>query len=358
MKIYVYAICKDERAFVDRWIDSMEEADGIYVLDTGSQDGTPAALAARGAYVACREILPWRFDKARNLSLQLVPEDAGLCVCTDLDEVFEKGWRAKLEQAAQAQNCCQYRYPFVWSHRERGEAGMVFWQNKIHIRHGFAWRYPVHEGLFWQGGKEYMLGEAAGVCLHHWPDPHKSRRQYLPLLEQAVREAPEDPRCAHYLGREHLYREEWEQAERWFLRHLALPNAVWEAERAASMRYLARCCLETGRREEALRWLYRAVAEAPFLREAYVECAWFFYQESNWAGVLLMSQRAVQITQRDKTYLNEAFAWGSLPWDLAALACWHLGQWEKAAFFGAKAWEKEPENLRLKGNLAFYQGEK
>ena len=39
MKIYVYAICKDEKAFADRWMDSMSEADGVYVLDTGSQGG-------------------------------------------------------------------------------------------------------------------------------------------------------------------------------------------------------------------------------------------------------------------------------------------------------------------------------
>lgn len=36
MKIAVYTICKNESAFVDRWVDSMSEADGIYVLDTGS----------------------------------------------------------------------------------------------------------------------------------------------------------------------------------------------------------------------------------------------------------------------------------------------------------------------------------
>ena len=40
MKICVYAICKNESTFVDRWMDSMAEADGIYVLDTGSADDT------------------------------------------------------------------------------------------------------------------------------------------------------------------------------------------------------------------------------------------------------------------------------------------------------------------------------
>lgn len=358
MKIYVYAICKDEKAFADRWMDSMGEADGVYVLDTGSRDGTPVALAARGAYVVCRPVIPWRFDKARNLSLSLVPEDADLCVCTDLDEVFQPGWRKALEQAAASQSCCQYRCRFVWSHRQDGSEGMVFWQNKIHRRRGFIWHYPVHEVLLWQGEGEHTLGDAPGVCLHHWPDPQKSRGQYLPLLELAAREEPADPRCAHYLGREYLYQGNWRQAEEEFLRHLRLPLSTWEPERAASMRYLARCCLETGRREQALRWLYRAVAEAPFLREGYVECAWYFSQEENWPGVLLMSQSALRITQRDKDYLNEDFAWGSVPWDLSALAWWHLGDREKAAFCGAKALEKEPENRRLQENMAFYQGEK
>lgn len=34
-KICVYAISKNEEKFVSRWVDSMKEADDIYVLDTG-----------------------------------------------------------------------------------------------------------------------------------------------------------------------------------------------------------------------------------------------------------------------------------------------------------------------------------
>lgn len=44
MKIYVYAISKNESKFVDRWVDSMSEADDIYVLDTGSTDDTVEKL--------------------------------------------------------------------------------------------------------------------------------------------------------------------------------------------------------------------------------------------------------------------------------------------------------------------------
>ena len=43
-KISVYAITKNEEKNVDKWIDSMKEADEIVVLDTGSSDATVERL--------------------------------------------------------------------------------------------------------------------------------------------------------------------------------------------------------------------------------------------------------------------------------------------------------------------------
>ena len=43
-KVVVYAISKNEEKFVDRWYESMKEADAIYVLDTGSTDKTVEKL--------------------------------------------------------------------------------------------------------------------------------------------------------------------------------------------------------------------------------------------------------------------------------------------------------------------------
>ena len=92
-KVIVYAISKNEEKFVDRWVDSMKEADAIYVLDTGSKDKTVKKLKKRGVFVKTKKIKPWRFDTARNESLKLVPIDCDICVCTDLDEVFEADLR-------------------------------------------------------------------------------------------------------------------------------------------------------------------------------------------------------------------------------------------------------------------------
>ena len=99
MKICVYAIAKNEEQFVDRWVDSMSEADWVCVLDTGSTDRTVEKLADRGAVVRQEAVSPWRFDAARNRSMDLLPPGTDVCVCTDLDEAFRPGWRKRLENA-------------------------------------------------------------------------------------------------------------------------------------------------------------------------------------------------------------------------------------------------------------------
>ena len=111
MKVCVYAISKNEEKFVSKWVASMKEADEIYVLDTGSTDQTVSLLEEAGVHVIVEVIDPWRFDVARNKSLEMVPEDTDICVCTDLDEVFDPGWREKIEKAWQEDTTrCQYTY--------------------------------------------------------------------------------------------------------------------------------------------------------------------------------------------------------------------------------------------------------
>ena len=114
MKICVYAISKNESKFVDRWVDSMSEADDIYVLDTGSTDDTVEKLKKRDVKVSEEIITPWRFDVARNKSLNLLPDDVDICVCTDLDEVFNKGWRKELEKNW-TQETTRLSYIYNWS---------------------------------------------------------------------------------------------------------------------------------------------------------------------------------------------------------------------------------------------------
>ena len=349
MKVIVYAICKNEEKFVEGWMASMSEADGIYVLDTGSTDGTVEKLRKLGAQVTVEEITPWRFDTARNRSLDLVPEEADICVCTDLDEVFRPGWRDQVETAWQRDGR-RLHYRYTWNFLPDGREGVVYYADKIHARQGCRWVGAVHEVLRFDGG-EGVTVYAPGVRLEHHADPEKSRGQYLPLLELAVEEEPENDRNVHYLGREYFFHRRWAESEAMLKRHLALPTATWADERCASMRLLAKVCLAQGRQREAEGWLFRAVGEAPHLREPWMDLALLAYQQEDWQGVLWLTGRALAITQRPRTYMTEAVAWGEGPWDLASLGYYHTGQYEKAVEAAETALTFAPADARIRENL-------
>ena len=350
-RICVYAICKNEEAFADAWMDSMGEADAVVVLDTGSTDQTVRKLQARGALVYQEKIDPWRFDTARNLSLALVPADADICVCTDLDERFEPGWRAKLE-AAWTPGAAQAEYRYTWNFNPDGSEGWVFWIDKIHTRQNFRWEYPVHEVLRYTGSAPRRTVSAEGVQLNHHADPAKSRAQYLPLLELGARERPDDPRALHYLGREYFFRGEWEKCIETLERYLALPAARWPEERCASMRYIARSWLQKGRRDEARRWWFRAIGEAPWLREPWLDLAALLCEEEDWQGVLYLTGSALKIQQRPRGYFSEGDAWGSRPYDLAALGYYYTGDYTRALAMADQALARSPKDQRLIRNRA------
>ena len=349
MKICVYAIAKNESKFAARWAESMAEADEIYVLDTGSSDGTASVLREKGAHVLEALIDPWRFDAARNASLELLPEDTDICVCTDLDEAFEPGWRVKLENAWKP-DTTRASYRYTWSFEADGSEGRVFWLNKIHCRHGYQWTHPVHEVLAWQGEGQEKQITVEGMQLNHRADPEKSRAQYLPLLELSVLEAPEDDRNTHYLGREYYFYHRWDDCIRTLEKHLALPTAVWKDERSASMRYIAKAYLGKGDPDAAERWYWRAMAEAPHLREPFMDLALLKYKQSNWEAVIYLTGLALAIRERSRSYITENTAWGSLPWDLRALGYFYTGQTDKALSAVGKALELSPDDKRLLEN--------
>ena len=347
--VTVYAICKNEAGFARRWMESMGEADRVVVLDTGSDDGTPELLRALGAEVAEEQIVPWRFDVARNRSLELVDENTDICVCTDLDEVFVPGWRAALERAWSPE-VQQARYRYIWNFRPDGADGVTFLGDKIHARHGFRWVNPVFETLQWEGGEPKTVF-VPGIRLEHHADSAKPRGAYLPLLELAVEENPESGRNLYYLGREYLSHGRWVEAMKTLGRHLALPGVDWAEERCASMRCIARCCRELGQPSEEERWLLRACGECPGLREPWVDLAGFCCRREDWHGVIYAARRALEITNRPEHELAEPEAWSEAPYDLLAVALYYTGDYRRALAMGEEALKRSPMDRRLRENL-------
>lgn len=346
-KVCVYAISKNEEKFVERWVDSMKEADEIYVLDTGSTDDTVKKLKKLGVHVKRKIIDPWRFDVARNKSLELVPIDTDICVCTDLDEVFVSGWRKKLEKRWN-KLVDKVKYNYNWSFDEYGNPATTFYIEKIHKRKGYEWHHPVHEVLNVIPNEVSIL--APEITLNHYPDNEKSRGSYLPLLELSVKEDPTNDRNMHYLGREYMYYKKYNEAIDTLEKHLNLPSATWDAERCASMRFIARCYQNLNRKKEAEMWWKEAIKEASYLRESYVELASFYRDEERYEEAYELLKEAFLIKEKAPVYINEAFAWNDYIYELMGIVSFYIKRYPESLSYMNKALELNPNCERIKNN--------
>ena len=348
-KVCVYAICKNEEQFVERWIKSMDEADAIYVLDTGSTDNTVKKLKELGAFVKTEVIDPWRFDIARNKSLELVPKDFDICVCTDLDEVFTKGWREKLEDIWD-ENTTRLAYNYNWLLDKNNNPKVNFYIEKIHNRNAYEWTHPVHEVLTYKGTYGENKKYTNEITLNHYPDTQKSRSSYLPLLELSVKEKPYDDRNVHYLGREYMYYGKWNESIDTLIKHLKLSTATWKDERCASMRFIARCYQRLNRFDEARMWLDKAMLEAPHLRDPFVERAILEYSQNDLKEVKKYCLKALEIKEHPKTYINEVFSWDHTIDDLMSICYYYENDMDNALIHVNNALVFLPNDERLLNN--------
>lgn len=349
-KISIYAIAKNEEKFVNRWVDSILDADEIVVLDTGSTDNTLELLKRRGVKASRQIITPWRFDVARNIALDNVSSDADICVSMDLDEVMEKGWRDKLESAWR-KGATRARYTFACSHDEKGAILKTHPIEKIHSRHDYKWVHPVHEVLEYIGeGKENKI-YIPELIVHHFPDYSKPREQYLPLLELSAKENPDIPSVSFWLGREYYFKGKYDQAIKELIRYLDLKDAVWEEERAAALRFISRAYQKKNDFYHAKIYLYKSLAECPYIREAYLDFAKIGYMTNDWPLVFWACSQALKITSKTGSYLTEEEAWGSAFYDYGAIACYHLDLIDQAVEYINQAIALAPSDKRLKDNL-------
>ncbi len=328
-KICVYAISKNEIKFVERWFDSVKEADYVCVLDTGSTDGTFEKFKELGVITKQKKYENFRFDVARNDSLKLIPDDADICVCVDIDEYFEKGW-SKILKSLWTENVGRARYRYTWNFNTDGSEGYVFMADKIHKNKAFIWTHPVHEILTQIDNNNYKTIDVPSIQLNHKADSTKSRSSYLPLLELSLKENPTDDRNAHYLGREYMFHKEYDKAIETLKYHLSLPTATWADERCASLRFIALCYKYKGEYEKAEEYFLKAILEADHTREPYYELALLYFEEKEFLKSAVTFNEMFKIKERNLTYISSPTCWSSLPYDYQSLAFYNLGDYNRA----------------------------
>lgn len=194
------------------------------------------------------------------------------------------------------------------------------------------------------------------LLVSHYPDPNKSRGQYLDLLKLSIEEDPFCPRNAFYYARELSFYCQWDEAIRECERYLALPNANWANERCYAYRVMAKSYAEKGDLQAAETAFHKAASEAPDTREPWAELAMLMYRQSRWEECFAYSIRTLRIKDRNLVYTCDPSVWGYWAHDLASISAWNLGLKEIALEQAKLALEHSPNDPRLKGNLDVIQG--
>jgi glycosyltransferase involved in cell wall biosynthesis len=345
VKIAVYTIALNEAAHTERWANSAMDADYRVVADTGSTDDTVERLTRAGVTVHRIAVRPWRFDVARNTAMALIPGNVDVCCTMDMDEFLEPGWRPKLEAMWTPDTTSVYcrlarqaslddPMPRVWP------------SQKFHARWGYRFKRAVHEALFFVGGDQ-VARDCPGILMRHIQDGGKgTRAQYLPLMELAYKEDPEDSQICFWLGRDYMWANRPEQAIEVLQNYLALPSSTWTEERSEAMRYLARM-----QPDKKTLWLDKAREEAPHRREIWLDLAEALRAQRDWLNLFWACVNGIERTHRTGSYLDDDGCWGARLYDLGAIACWNLNVMDRALEWGKKALELDPGDQRLQDNL-------
>ena len=264
---------------------------------------------------------------------------------------FFEQWNLSGEEGERVweENTTRMSYMYQWGD------GVVFNYEKIHARHGYYWHHPCHEYPIPDGRIQEIYAHTDKLLVSHHPDPTKSRGQYMPLLELAVKEDPRCPRNAFYHARELTFYGRWFDALIALSKYLEMPEANWPNERSYAMRLLSDGYAHQQNWWEALKWARLAAAEAPSTREPWVKLSEICYRLNQWQESYFAAKQALAITDKALVYTCDPSCWTEKPYDFAAIAAHHLGLKQEALELGQKALELAPHDERIQGNLRLFQ---
>lgn len=351
LMICVYTIAKDEKKHLKQFYEGAKDADLVLIGDTGSTDGSMEEYSQmvhdglKNFECVPISIQPWRFDKARDAVLSLIPPDYDVCVSIDMDEVLQPGWREEIERIWVKGKTTRLQCLYDWGQNK------IFAYEKVHARSGYFWKYPCHEYLEKDPRAVEQLVVTGMVMVKHFPDDTKSRGSYRDLLAMGVQEDPTCWRSRFYYSRDLVDAGEWSLARESLLQYLQLPKATWNLERSYAMWLLAKCDEKEFNFDSAWKWHRLSVAEAPEFRDSWCHMAQYALNQKKYNDAYYAATKALEVTRRIPAYMVDNQCWTAWPHDILASAANELGLVSIACTHTKIALQTYPEDARLLANL-------
>lgn len=358
-KICVYAICKNESKFVDRWVSALQgEADCVVVLDTGSTDDTVEKLKKYEPFVTVKqydymkELGYFRFDKARNDSLKLVPFDIDICVVFDLDQVPRKGWSNIIRKHFSEGNLEVEGY--IIDHDKYGNELNSWRSRNVHPNSPlWTWDRVIHEGIDYRGDQQYSTTFDPDFIIDHYPDTYKDRSLYRELLTYSCKEYPKDPYYGIYLGIELSRRGTKEEAAEAFRR--CLKECDFTNEDQIKYQCYLNLALVSDNASECIDVLNKAEKMEIPTRRLYEIEANIFEKLGNYDIAINKLEIALNIQSNSNDWTEDARLYSGVIEDRLSLFYYYQKQnYPKAIEYCARALSFDNKNKRLIKNMSFF----
>ena len=289
----VYAICKNEIDNVENFINSFKEADYLCILDTGSTDGTWEYLQEKSKEVnnliiSQELVVPWRYDKARNLSMTLIPKETNIFFMADLDEVIkEQGWAQTVKNVWDPLfSRGMYDY-----HRDLDEQGNIIRtikEYRIHSREWTHWINIVHEAICRDDGeKRFYMESCHQVPIAVWHYAKKDKKtNYMELCEQDLEEKPDDWIMRLQLAIEYEIRKDEEKAAQHYQYILSHRNNLQNFEVARCFNGLGRIAYKHKNYNVAEQYFREGRLACDFFLDNYIEAMEMYFNTQQYDKVI------------------------------------------------------------------------
>lgn len=225
--ISVAMIVKNEESCLENCLKSIQGVDEIIIVDTGSKDRT---IEIAKKYTDKIYKFKWEdsFCKARNYALSKCSGDWILSI--DADEELDNIDKLKEELAILKGTIYAVNVKLV------SKTG--------NVENYFPRLFKKDKDIFWVGNAHNYLSVRgqynSDIVIRYGYSPahNLDKDRTLRILKKEVEKGGR-VREVYYLAREYFYRNDWENAIKWFEEYIKV--ATWLQEKADAYLYLARC---------------------------------------------------------------------------------------------------------------------
>ena len=244
----IVMIVKNEAEVIADCLESVKDADAIYIVDTGSEDDT-IKICKRYTKNVYKYKWDDDFAAARNFALSKCDTDVVFSI--DADEVLKTPIQ-RIKDTINSYNFSKYLGIVIQTQTENERLSQLrIFRNIEEIQ----WHGAIHEMIMYNGKlfKDRCLHTSFELQSGYSPAHKKDPDRNLRILKHQLEKDDKDTRSMYYIAREYINRQDLDTAIEWLNKYFqiayfrsATDFKDWTNELADACQLLAMCYADKG----------------------------------------------------------------------------------------------------------------